>query len=373
MIHGTLVKINRTVASKPKVATFDPLDRGPFLHQVIDIGWEFKPLKTISIKNKVRAFSLFSEYLSKDGISKKSDLYGMFLHKEKEYSSNKEIQLLYETDGKAITQTAIANPLWVGIEGVKRNLDSVGFSCEINMSMQSQLFAMLDSVSGDANWIQSFQLKDNQQKKLYEWQHNTFHSLNDMSVVEMHTLMKNILSRAKLPWLLLEFKEKGEACMFVLTSDSGKSITLDDDGDASEWDWLQKADEAKFENVGKINQNYRLRISDMRLVMIMEWAMNGRVLIHELGHYINFTLPTPYRMNRGEYKLNYSQYEELFSGHGAAYMAIYARLLIDFYYVDEEFLYDSLNDSGLCWFPIKSISVKDVTEGITQYCQRFEH
>lgn len=78
-------------------------------------------------------------------------------------------------------------------------------------------------------------------------------------------------------------------------------------------------------------------------------------------------MPTKYKMNKGAVNLNYKQYSNIFSGHGALYMAIFSRLLIDFAYMKEAPLYESIKEAGLAWFPIKSLKVKDVDQGIERY------
>ncbi len=375
MIHGTLVRINRDVIDKPDVAEFDAIARGAFTNQVMDTGWELSALKTIPFRGKASAFASFQRYLESDRISPSRHQYGMLIHVEKSCLGYKEICLAYEEEKGCLIQKSIANPLWRGVKGVRRHLGRIAFDSEVSMAMQSQLFAMLDSVGGDSKWMQSFQLKDRQQQDMYRWQDEVFENRNDMSPSEMMALMKNVLSVARLPWIPLHFKESGNACMFAITRDNGKTLTVEGDGgdqDETIWGWLGRAGEDQFERVGVINDGYRLRISDMRLEMVMSWAMNAKILLHEIAHYINFVHPTPYRVNNGEFTLNYDQYEEIFAGHGAAYMAVFSRLLIDFHYINEEALYDNLNSSGLAWFPIKSIRVEDLTEGITSYCQRYQ-
>ena len=141
----------------------------------------------------------------------------------------------------------------------------------------------------------------------------------------------------------------------------------DGGSNTNQWDWLQSMEETQFENVGEVDKNYRIRISDMKLTMVLAWAMKPYLILHELAHYITFCYPSHYRLNRGEVKLSLAQYKDLFAGHGACYMAIFTRLVIDFMYVDEKEIYDSLDDAGLHYFPIESIQFKDVENGITQY------
>jgi len=110
----------------------------------------------------------------------------------------------------------------------------------------------------------------------------------------------------------------------------------------------------------------------MRLTMAMSWAMNAPVLLHELSHYITFMLPTEYKINKGKVHLNYNTYSLIFAGHGALYMAVFSRVLIDFYYVKEESLYESIIEAKLDWFPIKSLKIKDINTGIENYCDKIK-
>jgi hypothetical protein len=375
MINATLVKINRLDTSSPKVT--DKNQQKKYLQgmlndaMLVDTGWNFTVLKQIPLKTQIKAFSTFSTFINK--IKKEKTLYGLMVHPHSHVSMAEDVMLFYVNEQGGIEKSQIANPLWKSVDGVKRNITNRGFELEPSTAMQSQLFAMLDSAGGDDHWMQLFQLKDRQQSKMYQWQDDNFDKKNNMNISEMLRLSQNVLNVARLPPLIIHFKEDGNACMFAISRSGGKTLTVEtQDGkkDDTQWGWLAKANEDKFEKVGDLPAEYKLRISDMRLEMVMSWAMNAHILLHELAHYIQFIQPTPYRLNRGEVLLNFNEYEEIFAGHGAAYMAVFSRLLIDFYHVNEESLYDSIREAELLWFPIKSVKVSDITEGITKYCKR---
>jgi len=375
MITGTLVKINRTPEEKPDTQEYLSEEVPVFGNQVMDSGWEFKILNRKKFKSKVQAMVAFSKVIDTPAIKDKKSEYGMMLHAQPEVESAPNVTLVSVGNGENIETLQISNPFWRGVAGVRRNVSHRGFDAEPSLAMQSQLFAMLDSTAGDSQWMQSFQLKDHQQSMMYGWQDENFDKVNNMSPGEMQKMFVNVLNVARLPRIRLDFKAKGNACMFAITRPNGKTLNIEsqdgkEDGDS--WGWLNKAGEERFERIGVINDGYRLRISDMRLVMIMSWAMNAHTLLHEIAHYITFVSPTSYRLNRGDYKLSYVEYEEIFAGHGAAYMAVFARLLIDFFYVEENYLYDNLRESGLKWFPIKSVRARDINDGITKYCKKFE-
>lgn len=377
MIKGTLVNITKGDAEKETPHTpFDvTVHNHAFAPHYRDMGWEFEPLATRPFENGSSALIQFSAYIKAPERAERRFSIGMMLHHTEHLRNQQHTELLYLDENENLTKTTIINPLWSGLKPVRRNIDSGGVSANVSLAMQSQLFAMLDRNAADDNWIQSFDLKDRQQQAMYRWQQSVFPTKNTMGPYEMSNLMKNVLNVARLPWIALHFQEKGDSCKFVLSLQGGRSLTSEadaDEADVSKWGWLTKADEARFEKVGTINSGYRLRISDMRLVMVMEWAMNAPILLHELAHYITFISPTPYRLNRGEHKLSFKQYEELFAGHGAVYMAVFARLLIDFHRIKASSLYESLDASGLNWFPIDNITTQGVTNGITKYCNKWK-
>lgn len=374
MINATLVKINRINTDPPKVTNKNEREKSVIasIHQarIVDKGWLFEPVKKIQLKSKVSAFSKFSQFISQ---MKNKTSFGMMVHPHSDVSMAEDVMLFYVNENGGIEKTQAANPLWKGVDGVRRNITNRGFDLDLSMAMQSQLFAMLEGTGGDENWMKVFQLKDKQQSRMYQWQDDCFGKENNMTPREMLRLSKNVLNVAKLPPIDLYFKSDGPSCLFGITRSGGKTLTVEtQDGkkDDTQWGWLTGANEDKFEVVGEVNDGYRLRISDMRLEMVMSWAMNGHTLLHELAHYIQFVQPTPYRLNRGEVLLNFNEYEEIFAGHGAAYMAVFSRLLIDFFNVNQESLYDSIREAELLWFPIKSIKTEDVTEGITKYCKK---
>lgn len=373
MINGTLVKINRLVQEKPPTSVVEMIDKGVFGLQAIDTGWEFKKIRVTPFKSKMKAMLQFQEFLKHPKVSNDSYQYGMMLHGSSHIEHVREITLIFQEESKSITQQLIANPLWSGINGTKRLLSGYGLNVECTPAMQSQLFAMLDASNKDGKWMASFGLKDHQQKAVYRWQDEFFPKINNMSPHEMQNLSANVCNVARLPHIPIHFKEAGKSCMFSISLDGGKVITVEKEEDGlGTWGWLTEPDKDDFQTIGELDQGNRIKISAMKLDMVMSWAMNNHILLHELAHYIQFVHPTAYRLNRGEYRLNYDQYEEIFAGHGAAYMSTFARILIDFGFYKEEAIYDSLEDNGICYFPIRSIRLKDLDEGITQYCKKFE-
>lgn len=368
MIHCSVCNIKQS-AELPKPAS--PRDNH-YEAYAQETGYQFNVLKVLQYKTRMKAMIAFQALIGGLKSEVKKDSICMLTYEKKELRLCKNVTILQYVDG-AINSKLIVNPMWSGIKKTKRNLESAFLSVESSQAMQSQLFAMLNSVKGDNSWLQSFSLEDFQVDTMYQWQQDFFPKENSMSVTEMTNMMKNVLNDARLPWIRLEFKNEGNACSFSISRADGGVIVLtkgqDGDTDTKKWDWLQDMDDEKFEEVGVADKEYRLKISDMKLTMILSWAMKPYLILHELAHYITFCYPTSYRLNRGEVKLSLAQYRDLFSGHGSCYMAIFVRLIIDFMYVDEEYLYNSLNESGLHYFPIKSIRMKDVEKGITKYLE----
>jgi hypothetical protein len=370
MVHGSLVKIKPNEGEDEALEnTWNKSDPRLVRSQSVDI--KFIILKELKFSSSAKAISMYKEFVLRLPSNEVIESYGVALRPQKELRLAREITLL-RVNNNQVSAQHIVNPSWAGRNPVKRNLAMQGLTYDVSGAMQSQLFAMLDASGSNSRWMQSFSLKDKQQKEMYQWQKEYFEGKNVMSAWEMVDLMKNVLNDARLPWIKLEFTESGNACMFAISSSDGKMINQEgsDKKENGVWDWLQKMDDIQYEKVGEIDKGYKIRISDMKLIMVMDWAMSPEILLHELAHYISFCHPTPYRLNKGELKLSFSQYEDIFCGHGSAYMAVFSRLLIDYMYLDEAHLQDSIQAAGLSYFPIRSIRVDDLTHGITSYIKK---
>jgi hypothetical protein len=375
MIYATLVKINRIVKDAPITNALDQLEKGAFAAQAIDKEWEFTAIKTLKYNKVYSALKSYKSFVCNEKVKSSDNEYGMMIHKTPFIKQSREVQLVYTEDTSgSVIQENIANPLWNKIDGVKRNISRSGeIELQGSMALQSQLFAMLDSTSSDQKWMDRFRLKDHQQNTIYQWQDEVFNRSNDMSPIEMQRLATRVCRHARIPNVPIRFKEKGNACMFAISHSGGSSSHEGDKkDDKPDWSWLNTAEEDTFQTLGELNVSPRIKISSMHLEMVMSWAMNNVILLHELAHYIHFLMPTPYRLNRGPYRLTFDEYEEIFAGHGSSYMAIFVRLLIDFGMYKEDALYESLDEAGIWWFPIEKLTVDSFTRGITKYCKKYE-
>jgi len=363
MIYGSLVKINPRVTE----TTLWEQDN-PQQNRSIDSELDITPIKELQYNNVISAMRSFSEFIAKIITVSQKERYGLLIRHNKDLRSTRECNLTQYIDGTLSTRYII-NPLWSGHNGAMRNTTTQGMNFSITPALQSQMFALLEGSTSDSKWMQQFKLKDKQQEDMYDWQAAHFPSKNSMNTWDMINLMKNVLNVARLPWITLEFVNNSKACAFSISEEGGKVIVAGGGNEAPRegWEWLQNTSEDNFEIVGELDKSPRIKISGMKLTMALEWAMTPQLLLHEIAHYIAFCLPTPYRLNRGEKKMSFLEYEGVFSGHGALYMAIFSKLLIDFMYIKREPLYRSIQESGLECFEIKSLKPQDVNDAISIY------
>lgn len=371
-MYCTLVKINKDegtpIRDEPPVKTkaqfFEPVSR--------DLGWDMKPIKTVKTKSAITGLFIFKNFIKSKKINKLKYQLGAIIHLGKTPEIDRNVIFIsVNTKSDDIETVNIKNPIHNKRDGVLRNISMKGFTMGLSPSMQSQLFAMLDSSAGDSQLMKAFSIKDVKQKKLYEWEQAAFPRETTLTPLTMGKLMKNVLNAARLPWITLSFEDDGPSCKFAITTSSG-TLTPDSkiEGDDRKGDGigdLGNCGRDVFEKLGVVYDGYKLRISDMRLVIMLSWGMNESVILHELAHYIEFMTPSAYRINKGEIVLSFNEYSILYAGHGACFVSVYARLLIDFYYVDEEWLYSSLSSTDLYWFKLKDLKTETMNLAIKKY------
>jgi hypothetical protein len=376
MIHASVVKIKHFMPNenKEELRTDHVIDGADAAHASIpDMGFVVK--KTLSFESHIKIISYFSNLFNNPKILALSSDIGLLIHSNKNPSQSKNAELCLYEKGK-ITKKTIINPLWVGLNKAQRNRLANVMTLDVNSATQSQLFAMITGNGADSQWMQSFGLKDKQQNDLYSWEQKEFERKNNISPQEMVMIASNIVNVAKLPPLPINFKETGKSCFFSVSLASGKTLNPEskEEGDDSAWGWLRNVDAMEFENVTTpyTGKKDGLRISAMSLTMIMSWALSEPVIIHEVSHYIDFTTPNPYRLNKGKYRLSFNEYQKIFAGHGASFVSIFARALIDFYEVNEDEVYQSLEDARIDHFYIKSIQLSDIVKGMDEYVRTMQ-
>jgi hypothetical protein len=378
MIHASAVKIKHFIPGEKEfeMSTDHLLEGAEHAHASLpDMNFEVK--KKWEFQSTIKAITHFLSLFESKKLLALSGNFGMLVHDNKNITQNKYVDLYLYEKGKAVKRTII-NPLWVGLKKPQRNRLSNVMMLDINSATQSQLFAMVTGNGADSKWMQSFSLKDKQQNDLYSWEQKEFPRINDISPQEMVLIASNMVNVAKLPPLPITFKADGKSCFFSVSLAGGKTLnpesSSDEDAAKNNWGWLRNVEDMEFEDVGipYSGKNDGLRISGMQLTMIMAWALSAPVIIHEVSHYIEFTNPNPYRLNQGKHRLSFNEYENIFAGHGASFVSIYARGLIDFYGVKEDDVYDSLEESGLSHFFVKSIKSQDIIKGMDDYVVRLQ-
>jgi hypothetical protein len=330
----------------------------------------FIPLSKRSFNSQSAAMFSLSKLVSHPYYLANKGGVGMLLHPSVDLAETQRVELLRLTGAGKISHVTIENPFWTGLTPPKRNLKTHTLHTAVSGAMQSQLFAMLEGSGGDSRWMARYTLEDPQVDEVYHFQREILPTENCAGKDELITLMKNVLNYVKLPWIILEFKAEGKACFFSIQVKGAEAITPDkDDGSEEElgaWSWLHDLDNDNYETIGE-KPPEPISIGGMRLVIIAEWAMNPYVLLHELAHYITFCLPTPYQLNKGEETLSFNQYEQIFSSHGTLYCSVFAHLLTKFMYVDPDWLYETLTDQKIDFFPIKRFDTPQITRDLTQY------
>lgn len=280
------------------------------------------------------------------------------IHSHQDCARDKEVQLVTVTQGLAITYKTIMNPKWQGLGGVYRNVSSVFLQPEVSLAMQSQLFAMLDVTRSDQKWMSEFELKDHQQQIIYDWQFNALPGGNSITVDRMMTLMKNVLNVVRLPWIKLILKDSGKACCFRVKFDSktANQETIATTQDQGQLNWLHEATPQTWEAMGHYDKTPKIKIEKMELEFVTTWGLNPYTLLHELAHYIAFCLPLPTKLNKGQRRLSFKEYERMFAGHGLLFVSIYRHLLIKFALIDEAWL-----DASFSASQVKYLNIKEVT------------
>jgi hypothetical protein len=370
MLNITLVKVN---SDTPLGNLYDlevfkeKLDNstGVFRYSSSILEFEIVPLKTIAVKNEYKALQCFNDLLLKRQIH--HDKHAILIHEQASVSSPMEVRIAYFKD-KSLHVKRIVNPLYRGVIGVKRSTSRAGLEVDVNSAMQSQLFAMLDSSGGDSPLNSHFSIKDTQKEAFYKWEDKAFFNDQFIAPREMVTLAKNILSVARLPWINIDFKLKGDSCHFSLSTPSGTSSVDVAPKKASGSSTRAQQNATDFyEFIGDSGEKpFRLSISNLRLTFITSWGLTEHILIHEIAHYISFMMPTPYLIGTGPEKINQKEYDLLFSGHGMLYVSIFTRLMIDFCNINNNSIYQSLDDDGIRYFKIKNLKPEHITNTITE-------
>ena len=361
MIHGTLVKIKDIDEDDFQTTPVEWETRAMDLPPV-ELPIEVEIVKGRRFSSQSDALRVMRGLITSKWNTKYPGTLGLFLHSKENIRFAREVDFLRINNRDQIEHRYIRNPLWRLKTPVLRHKVSTEASMLVTPALQSQLYALLD-IGHDGRWMQSFQLLYPQAKHLYKWQsdHSTRTDQLTHSPEQLLRLMHNILNYTGLPPISLEFKEDGDACMFSVQT-KGKKAS---DDEKPNFNWLNDNSESEYEKLGHINSIPRVIFTGMKITMIMSWAMNSRILIHELAHYFTFCIPTSYRLNKGEVSLSFKQYEELFCGHGLLYMGVYARMLVKFYHIKEDWLLNSWDEAGLKYITIDDLKLDDVEKAIT--------
>lgn len=361
MIHGTLVKIKDIDEDDFQTTPVEWETRAMDLPPV-ELPIEVEIVKARRFVSQSEALRVMRGLITSKWNTKYPGTLGLFLHNKANIRFAREVDFLRINNRDQIEHRYIRNPLWRLKNPVLRHKVSTEASLLVTPALQSQLYALLD-IGHDGRWMQSFQLEDPQAKHLYKWQSDHSARTDQLTHTpeQLLRLMHNILNYTGLPPILLEFKEDGDACMFSVQT-KGNTGTRDE---KPNFNWLNDNSESEYEKLGSVNSSPRVIFTGMKITMIMSWAMNSRILIHELAHYFTFCIPTSYRLNKGEVSLSFKQYEELFCGHGLLYMGVYARMLVKFYHIKEDWLLDSWDDAGLKYITIDDLKLDAVEKAIT--------
>lgn len=366
MLHGTLVKIKDIDEDDFQTTPVEWETHAMGLPPV-ELPIEVEIVQVRTFKSQAEAIGVMQGLIGSKWNTKYPGTLGLFLHNKPNVRFAREVDFLRLTPTDKIEHRYIRNPLWRLKQGVYRHKVSTDAGMLVTPALQSQLYALLD-IGHDKHWMQSFQLEDPQAKPLYKWQSDNSKRTDQLthSPEQLLRLMHNILNYTKLPPIALEFKETGDACMFsVQTKKKGRDTDGGDGGEKPNFNWLHDIGQSEYEKLGDINTAPRVVFTGMKITMIMSWAMNARILIHELAHYFTFCIPTSYRLNKGEISLSFKQYQELFCGHGLLYMGVYARMLVKFYHVKEDWLLSSWDEAGLKYIAIDDLNLESVERAIT--------
>lgn len=368
MLNAALVFINKEPEKSPSVKADDVENttlRNRITKEVaVDTGWDFEIRKKVSYRSATSAYKKFQLFYEEKS---NTENVGLFVCSEgKTVEQCPEIILFYPKD-KRIVRKRIKNPLFNNKEGSARRLSRVTLPLSPSLAMQSQLFAMLDVSNADQKWIDRYVLEDYQQNEVYDWQSENLPRENNLSPHQMATLCNMVLRYAKLPNLLINFKENIDSCHFSVNS--GIAINKKQ---LNPLPWLIESDKDTFQKIGTIDDSPRIKISDMELTFSLDWGMNETILLHEIAHYISFIVPTSYRLNRGKINLSLDMYTKIFSSHGALFMASFAFLLIRFHNVKKESLYQSLNENNIDHFELDGLSLENFEKALDKYSEKLE-
>lgn len=371
MIYGTLLKIKDIPEDEFQ---FTPLE---WTLNVMDVPPQELPIKVESLKtekfntNNDAIASLF-KLKNSSWNQKYPGSLGIILHNKEAINSERIVSLLRLSESDTVSCVTIRNPLWRGKKPVMRKKQSVDFSLLATPAMHNQLYAMLDS-GHDSKWMNSFKLDDNQAEPLYKWQRSNTkkQEKTNMSPEQMLRLTKNIINHTKLPQIALKFIEEGDSCFFSVSPKGAKAPEKNTTNmiTGGMWDFLH-TNEPIYDVIGRLDKSNRVVFSGMSITIVMAWGMNPLVLIHELAHYFTFCLATDYRLNRGDVRLSFKEYTEVFSGHGTLYMGVFARMLIQFGYIKESWLYDSWDQARLKYIFTENLTKEAIDEGITSLYSR---
>jgi hypothetical protein len=331
---------------------------------------EFELIKTTKFSSISKAFSRSYDLLT----GKDDDSLAVILHKSS-IETDEFVDILTLNEGKSVQRTYLQNPLKKLTRQRRRRVAQGDLSLQMSITpaLRSQLYAMISAHKADKSLIKLFALKDEQQPTLYKWEGDAFpKGVTTMNPQQAQKLIKNVLNTAKLPWIKVNFLESAKSCSFSLKlKKGGKGISADSGSDNEDLDIsFGRKEPDNYDDLGSIQSPKEyVSISNMEFNFAMNWGLNPYVILHELAHYIQFCTPTKYVLNQGKMPLSFKTYQNLFAGHGASFTGVFARLLIDFAYIDEKDLHRSLDAANLQYIHLKDISPDAVDEAIEDFIE----
>lgn len=375
MIYASVVKINVEDEEDNYPGLPFPLEK---MEEPINLDKAYnarRPLAHFSLVKTSKFSSISKAYSGAYDILEKLNplRFGVLLH-ERPIGIEEALDILTKSLNGGVQRTFIQNPLRSNTKQKRRRVaqGDVSHSLEVTPALKSQLYALINDEKADKTLINLFSLKDTQKDKLYQWENETFpKGITTMNTDQAMKLIKNVLNRAKLPWIKVNFQETGKQCSFSLKlRKGGKGITSDSEAGSSEGLSFVRQNPNNYDNLGDIHapKEY-ISISNMSFNFAMDWGLNPYVILHELAHYIQFCMPSRYMLNQGQVPLSYTSYQTLFAGHGAAFAGVFARLLIDFAYINEEDVHRTLSKYEVQFVDTKEITLASMDKAIERFIE----
>lgn len=255
----------------------------------------------------------------------------LIMHSKSDFIDCENIVETSFTSTGGLTNQFIQNPMFRLKVRPQRNR-RLHNSFDPTAGRHAQLLSMLDMSGRDEGIMSEFKLNDEQKDDVYAFHDAIWPKTNTTMLTTHETVMlvRNVLSYCGIPWIQLNFIDKGESCYFSVSTD--KAPKKETGGPAHTY-----REDDHLEDISP-SQDVIIDMEGLSLNLLETWGMQIDIILHELAHYITFITPIPLRFTDACTQMTQKDYAVIFSGHGILYATVLFHLLEKFHYCDRKWL-----------------------------------